>query len=72
MARGRVLTGVGRGVSAVDGDKITVELGVRAGAIAYAGAMDIMTGRVTYVGGVTHTVWFTSGAQAKAHGEHFA
>lgn len=56
----------------VDGDEITVQLGLRAGAVAYAGAKDIMAGRVTYVGGVTQSVWFSSGAQARAHGEQFA
>jgi hypothetical protein len=71
VARGRVITGVGRAVSPVDGDEVTVQLGLRSGAVAYAGAKDIMAGRLTYVGGVAHLVWSISGAQAKAHGEQF-
>lgn len=50
MARARVITGVGRGENPVDGEVITVQLGLRAGAVAYAGAEGIMTGRTTLDG----------------------
>lgn len=72
MAKERVITGVGRAVNLIDGDEITVQLGLRAGAVAYGGAKDIIAGELLQVGGVPHNVWFSSGAQARAHGERFA
>lgn len=71
--RGRSIKGVGRAVDPLDGDEIVIELSVRDGKILTISADGIRTGLIRSVGGVAGSVWFTTGAEARAFGgETFA
>jgi hypothetical protein len=54
----RLMKGVGRALNPLDGDRIIIELGVRADKIAYVAATDIRVGMVTVIGQATQTVTF--------------
>lgn len=73
-ARRRILKGVGHDVSAFDGDRLTVVLGVRDGKVANIGADGIRTGMTTWIGDEERReVTFKTGAEARAQGrETFA
>lgn len=60
--------GIGRDANPIDGDHIVVEVGVRDGRIVSVGAQGIVTGRMTTVGDVSRSVWFKTGAEARAQG----
>lgn len=69
----RVITGIGSSLNPIDGDRITVQIGLREGKVAYAGANDIIVAQVTHtVGSKPKQVEFKTGAAAKAAGEEFA
>jgi hypothetical protein len=72
-ARRRQIKGVGKQVDPLDGDKVIIEVGVRDGKIVTIGVDGLRTGLVTSASGVSQSIWFRTGAEARTlGGETFA